>query len=211
MKQETLVAACEHVVNKFLVEACTQGNCCQRLSLATGEHGASVRAGNVVGLAPDGANLGGLAAIHADAFVENYAAHCIALHVVEVAVNHWSLLLALLLGNGLDKVLKYLVEAVVTPVLVGVAGLGDVVAGLIALLAHALLDFLVVNLVAILTLGNAELLGEFLLCKAHWFDCVVGKLQGCDKVFLLNLVHLTFDHHNIVVSSTYHQFHVSVF
>ncbi len=170
-----------------------------------------MRAGNVIGLTPDGTNLGCFAAIHADALVEDDTTHCIALHIVEVAINHGSHLLTLLLGYSLDEVFEHLVEAIVAPVLVGVTCLSDVVAWLVALLAHTLLDFLVVNLVAVFTLGDSKLGSELLLSDAHGLDSIVRKLQRSNQVFFLNLVHLTLYHHNIVVSSTYHQFHVSVF
>ena len=176
VKQEALVATCEHVVDKLLIKLGSQCHCSQRLSLTTCKDSASVRSRHIVGLAPNGANLVGLAAIHADALIKNHAAHCIALHVMEVAINHWSLLLTLLLGNGLDEVFENLIEAVVAPVLVGVASLSNVVAWLIALLANALLNLFIVNLMAILTLGNTELLGELLLCQAHRLNSVVSKL-----------------------------------
>ena len=67
-------------------------------------------------LAPDGADVGGLAAVEADAFVEHAAAHGFALHVVVVALHQRGLLVAFLFGERFDIFVADGVESVLAPV-----------------------------------------------------------------------------------------------
>ena len=160
--------------------------------------------GHIVGPAGNGANVGGLAAVEAHMLIENATAHSVALHIVEVAGHHGSLLFTLLFGNGLEEVVVDLVKRVVTPVLVGVASLGNLIALGVALFTQTGLDVLVVYLVAVFALHNAQFFGHLLLDEAHGFDGVVSGLQGGNQVFFLHFVHLAFHHHDVIVSCTYH-------
>ena len=210
VQQEALVVAVQNVVHQFLVKLRSQCHCSQCLSLTAGEHGRAVRAWQVIGLAPDGANLVGLAAVQADMLVQDATAHCVALHIVEIAVHHQGLLFTLLFRDCLHEVVVYLLERVVAPLLVGAAGLGHCIALVVALFAQTLLNLLVVGLVAVFALGHTQLGGKFLLCHAHRLDGLVGSLQGGYQLVFAALVHFAFHHHDVVVSSTYHKFHVGV-
>ena len=209
VQQEALVLVTQHVVDELLVVLGAQGDGGQGLGLATLEQGRAVGIRQIVGLAQDGTDLVGLAAIQADVLVEDATANGVALHFLVIALDHRFLLLALLLGDGLHEVVIGLLEGLVAPLLVGLAGLSHSVALGIDLLAHALVEFLVVGLVAVLALGDAQLLGPLLLDQAHGLDSLMGSLQGGNQVILAHFVHFALDHHNIIVSRTYHQFHVS--
>ena len=52
--------------------------------------------------------------------------------------------------------------------------------------------------------GLAGFLGELDLSFAKNLDGVVGCAEGFEKVSLAGLVHLAFDHHDVVVGSAYH-------
>ena len=62
VKEKTLIALVEYVVDELLVELGTQSYGGQRLCLTTGEDRASVRHGQRRNLAPDGADVSGLTA-----------------------------------------------------------------------------------------------------------------------------------------------------
>ena len=110
MKQETLVAAVEHVVHQFLVVLGAKCAGCQCLCLATSEYSRTVRTWQIVGPAGDGAYLVELAAVHAYSLIKNTAAHCVALHFVEVTGNHRGLFLALVFWDCLHEVVKGFLE-----------------------------------------------------------------------------------------------------
>ena len=99
MQKETLLALVEHVVEYLLVELCAEGHCCKSLCLATGEYSRSMRSRHIVGLNPDGAYVGGLASVEADAFIEDATAHSLTLYVMVVALHERSLFFAFLFGK----------------------------------------------------------------------------------------------------------------
>ena len=212
MEKEALATLSEHIVENLLIEFSAKGNGGESLSLTASEHGRSVRPREIVGFAPDWADFVGLTAIETDTFVENAAAHSLFLYIVIVAAYERLFLLAFLFGNAVDIFLADGVEAVHSPMLVGTAGFGNSVSLVVAFLAHILAEFFVVDFVAIFTLnGASNFLGKFHLSLAVNLDSIVGAFEGVEQIEFRNFVHLTFNHHNIVVSSTYHQIHVGFF
>ena len=166
-------------------------------------------AGDIVGLAPDGADLNGFAAVETDAFVKNATAHGLFLHVVIVAFYKGSLLVALFFGQRVDVFLADGVESLDAPVLVGGTCLGHGVGLVVALVVHVLAEVFVVYFVAIFALnGCASHFGKFHLGLALLLDGLVGSLEGAEKVGFGNFAHLAFDHHDVVVGGAYHEFHV---
>ena len=177
VQQEAHVALVEHIVNEFLVELGSQGAGRKALCFTTGEDRASVRHGQGRHLAPDGTNLIGLAAIQADALVEDAAAHGIALHIVVVALHEC---FVVFFGEGgfsvfsgctrcfcnlgvfgkelLFEIFEHFLESLGTSLLVECL-LGDVVGGLVALLIDLFAQGLVVHLVAVFAL---HILAQFL-------------------------------------------------
>ena len=212
MEQETLVALIEDVVDELLVELGAEGHGCESLSLAAGEDGASVRAGQIVDLTPDGADLVGLAAVKTDALVEDAAAHGLFLNVVVVAFDHRLFLFALFFGQRVDIFLADGVERVLTPVFVGVALLGDGIGLVVAFVVDILAQSLVVDFVAVFALdGRADLFGELHLGLALNLDGVVGNAESFEQSCLAHFVHLAFDHHYVVVGGADHKLEVSSF
>ena len=89
--------------------------------------------------------------------------------------------------------------------------LHHVVSLLVALSLNLLLQFVVINLMTVFALHvSSEFLHQLLLHYTHRLDSLVSSLQGIEKVNFLNLVHLTFHHHDVILCSTYHQVHVGI-
>ena len=97
VEHETLIAACHHTVDHLLVELCAEGDRSERHGLTALEDSTSVGHRQRAHLAPDRTHLVGLTAIHAEALVEDAAAHSIAQHIVPVAAGLGVLLLEILL------------------------------------------------------------------------------------------------------------------
>ena len=217
VEQEALVFTYEHIVDELLVELCAERTGSERLCLAAGEDGASVRSGQRTYLAPDGTNIGGLTTVEADAFVQNAAAHGVLLYVVVVAVNECVLLLeffgshiSVCLGVSCFEVLANGFESLCTSVLLE-ALLRDVVGFLVASLLDSFTQLVVVHLVAVLALHVlAKFLLQFLLEAAHGLDGLVGSLEGSQKVGLLHFLHFAFHHHDVLFGSAYHEVHVGL-
>ncbi len=131
--------------------------------------------------------------------------------MAEVAVHQRGLLFQLLLGNGCQEFVADGVEAVLTLVL-GLCGLCQCQALVVACLVHGLLQSLVLGVVRIVALDVecAELLHELLLHAAVLLYLFVGELDGLEHVVLADLVHLTLYHHNVLFSGGNHQVEVAV-
>ncbi len=209
VKKEAFATLVEHVVKNLLVEFGTEGNGGEALCLTTGEDCRSVRSGNIVDLAPDGADFGGLAAIETHTFIEDAAAHGFFFNVVVVALYKGCFFVAYVFGKSVDVFLADCVEAVLTPVLVGATGLCDSVSLVVALSLYVGTEFFVVHFVAVFALySSTGSLSEFELNLALFLDGFVGKLEGGQKFGFAHFVHFAFHHHDIVVCCTYHQFHI---
>ena len=64
----------------------------------------------------------------------------------------------------------------------------------------------------VLTLHVSTLLLSQLILKfAHRLDSLSSHLEGTNKILLRNFLHFTFYHHDIVLGSTNHDIHVSLF
>ena len=211
VQQEAFASLVEHIVQNFFVHLCAESDGGQSLGFTACEYGASVRSGQVVGFAPDGAYFGGLAAVQADAFVEYAAAYGFALHIVVVALNQRCFLVAFFFGECIDVFLTYCIEGVLTPVFVGAAGFGNGVSAVVALVMYVFAQVFVVDFVAIFAFYFAYFFGEFHLSLALLLDGGVCGLEGCQKVGFGDFVHFAFDHHDVVVGGSYHQFHIGLF
>lgn len=211
VQQEAFATLIEHIVQDFFVQLCAEGDGGQSLSFTAGEYGASVRSGQVVGFAPDGAYFGGFSAIQTDAFVEDAAAYGFAFYVVVVAFDQRGFFVALFFGKCIDVFLANCVKGVLTPVLVGAAGLGYGVSAVIAFVVYVFAQVFVVDFVAIFAFYFAYGFGEFHLDFALLLDGGVCGLEGCQEVGFGHFVHFAFDHHDIVVGGAYHQLHIGLF
>ena len=217
VEQETLITACEHVVDELLIELRTQCTGRERHRLTTLEDRASVRHGQRRHLAPDGADLIELTAIHTTALIEDETTHGIAHHIGIIAGSLSMLLLEVVLGkigvSGivlLQEVGQDLIERILT-LLLGKRLLVHLIYGLIKLVLHLLAQILVIDLVVILALlVCAQLLSQFILEHTHRLDSLVGSLQSTDQILLRHFVHLAFHHHDVVLGGTDHQIHVGV-
>ena len=181
MQQEALFALVEHVVENLLVEFCAEGTSGESLSLSTGEHCRSVRAWNVVNLAPDRTDFVGLTAVETDAFVEDAAAHGFFLHIVVVAGHERCFLVAFFFRYCLKIVFLDFLERLVAPLLVGAAGLSHGVCFFIAFVVYVFAEVFVVDLMAVFAFHGAYFLGELHLYEALSLDCFVSGFECLEK------------------------------
>ncbi len=177
VEQEAFAALAQHFVDDFLVEFRSEGHCGESLCLAAGEHCRAVGAGQIVGFAPDGAYLVGLAAVEAHAFVEHATAHGFLFYIVVVAAHECLLGFTLVFRHGVKVFLAYGGEAVHAPMLVGTSGLGDGVGFVVAFCVHVGAEFVVVHFVAVFAFYYAYFAGQFLLHAAHVLDGFVGAFE----------------------------------
>ncbi len=169
-------------------------------------------AGQVVDFAPDGADFVGFAAVEADSFVEDATAHGIAFNVVVVAFHQRGFLVAFLFGERFDVFVADGVERVLAPVFVSASGFGHCVCFVVAFVAHVFAQLFIVDFVAVFAFyGLAGGLGQFELNLAMLLDFFVGGFEGCKEFGFRNLVHLSFNHHDVFGGCAYHQFHVGAF
>ena len=214
VQQETAHALDDGTIDLLLVELGAKGAGAEGLGLAAGKDGATVSRRQVVGLAPDGADLVELTAVETGALVEHHVAHGFTLGVVIVAVNHeLDFVGEGLLGIvGIDKLLLDGGKAVLTLVLVGNALLAEIVALLVDGVAHTLAQFLVVHLVAVFALlGLAGLHGQLVEHAALDLDGLVGGLEGVEHHVLTDLLHLAFHHHDVVGSGSHDEVEIGAF
>ena len=84
------------------------------------------------------------------------------------------------------------------------------IALVIAELVNCLPEVLILLIVRIIPLDIiAELLNEFLLYTAMLLDLLVGELDGLEHVVLADLLHLTLDHHDVLLGSGDHKLDVA--
>ena len=212
MEQETLGAVIEHIVNHLFVELGAKSYSGKRLCFTAGEHCRAVRTRNIVGFAPDWTYFGGLAAVETNTFVEHATAHSFFFYIVIVTLDERSLFFAFLFRNRFDELVADSLEAVGTPMLVGATCLSNGVCLVVAHFLNLGTQFFVIHFVAIFALnGRANFFSKFHLSLALNLDCFVSSLQCFQQVAFANFVHFALNHHDIVIRSTYHQIHVSLF
>ncbi len=208
VEQEAFATLVYNIVNYFFIELGAESHSREALGFSAGEHSRAVRSGNVVYLAPDRTYFGGFSAVKAGAFVKDAAAHSLFFNIVVIAFDEGSLFVAFLFGERFDILLADSVELILTPVLVGAACLGYLVSLVVAFVVDVLAELLVVDFVAVFAFFNAEFFCELNLCHALLFDSLVGCFKGGEEFGFAHFVHLAFHHHDVVVGSAYHQFHV---
>ena len=158
MKEEALVALLEHAIDKLLIHLSTESTCRKRHSLTTLEDSTSVRHWKRRNLAPDRTNLSSSTTIKTQTLVEDATTHSIAQNVIIVASSLSVLLFKLILRKVgmssvvlLKEVSQNLVESILTSMLLK-SLVVDIVSWLIKLRLDLLTEFLVVDLVVVLTL-----------------------------------------------------------
>ena len=215
MQQETHIALVQHIVHHLLVQLGTQ--CCSRqgLSLTTGKDSTSMRHWQRTYLAPDRTYLVRLTTIKASTLVQDTTAHSILLHIMIVTVYQSILLcqlvitqLAVSLGILQLEILAYSLESLETRMLLQ-SLLRNVVSLLVASSLYSLAQLLVINLMTVFALYiSTQLPGQLLLQLTHRLDGSMSTLQSLQQITLLNLLHLTLYHHDILLGSTDHQVHI---
>ena len=209
VEHELLGALHQHFVLLLFVEFRAERNAGQRLRFAAGEDRRTVGGGQVVHLAPDRTDLVGLAAVETQALVEDHVAHGLLLHVVvEVFVDQHGFLGQLLLRIARGEFGFEGVEHILALVLHRTAG-GDGVGLVVKLLDDELAQLLVVLLVAVGTFHVlAQLFRKLDLYGAVLLDLLVCELDGSEHHLFRNLLHLAFDHQDVVDRTADHNVEV---
>ena len=212
VQHELLGALHQHFVLDLFVEFRAERYGRQRLRLAAGEEPRTVRRGQVVRLAPDGADFIRAAAVEALALVEDHVAHRFLLHVVvEVFVDQRSLLHELLLRVAGGELGFERIERIFAFVLHRAAR-GDGVGFVVEFADDRLPQLLVVDLVAVGALHVlAQLLRELDLYGAVLLDLLVRELDGAEHHLFRDLFHFAFDHQDVVDRTADHDVEVGLF
>ncbi len=169
-------------------------------------------AGQHVHFAPDRTNVFQSATVQTNPLLENHVADRIAMHVVEITVDH-----EFLSGQGLggkvflDERLLDGIDLAGAEFLVGHAFTGAIVTLLIAFFANQGLQGLIVHFMAVFAFGFAYFLGQIQLHLALYLDGLMGGLQGLDHHLLAHFLHFAFHHRDVVDRGTHHQFQVGLF
>ena len=202
----------QYVVNDFFVQLGTQSYGRQGLSLTTGEDSRAVRSGQVADFAPDGADLVSLTSVKALAFVQDAAAHSLFFHIVVVTVDQSCFFCQFFFAELCLKLFADSIESIHTLVLVVVAGSSDGVSLVIASFANGLTQFFVVYFMTIFAFySRTNFFCQLHLSFTLYLDCFVSGLHGVQQVKFGYFIHFTFHHHDVFVSGTDHEVHVSFF
>jgi len=210
VEDELLGLLHENLVHLLHVHLCSEGDGGKGLGLTTGEYSRAVSARQTVNLAPDRTYLGGLTTVHAKPLVENKVSESLSLLVAEITVDHHLLcgLLFLAQTKRLDALLLDGLETVLSLVL-RPCGLGESVALVVGEVVDLLPEILVLLVVRVVSLDIlAKLLVELFLDAAVLLDLLVGELDGLKHDLLGNLLHLTFDHHDVLFRCGHHKLKV---
>ena len=217
MEVEILLVTERYSVHFVRVEARSQSDRTQCLGLTAGEDGRSVRHGQHVDCAPDGADFGGLAAIQADAFVQNKTADGVALHIVVIQFGQGDFLCPFVLVHSFfgeilcDEFVDHFREFLAA-FLFAQSHFGYGIDLVVGILADFLAQFLVVGLVAVNAFVSSfgHLGGEGFLRLYLILDGFVGGFEGIDHFGFTDELHLTFHHRNGIGGGAYHQFDVGI-
>ena len=131
--------------------------------------------------------------------------------VVVVPLHERGLLLELLLGYGCEELLLDGLEALLA-LLLGLGGLGEGVALVVAEVVNGLLELLILDVVGIVALVHvgSELVHELLLHAAVPLYLLVGELDGLEHVVLADLLHLALDHHDVLLGGGDHEVEIRI-
>ena len=176
----------------------TQRGYGEGLGLAAGEHGAAVGAGQDAGFAPDGANLGDLAAVGTDAFVQDAAAHDFLVQVVQ-GVGH----LGVAAGEDIGKVLDGLgLHLLLTLLALGtVEGVEGPLGLIISILADGDGDILARHVEREVALGLADFRHDLLLEGNQLLDGLVREEDRIQHYILGYFLGAGFHHHDGVLGA----------
>ena len=152
-----------------------------------------------------------MAAVKTDALVEDEVAHGFLLLVVVVAVYHCGLCLLVLFGEGSEEVGLDLLKSFGT-LLLWLCRLCKLIAPAVAELVHGFAEVFVLFVVRIVPLyGLAALPVDLKLYAAVLPDFFMCKLDGLEHHVLGDLLHLAFDHHDVLLGCSHHKLEVCLF
>ena len=170
-------------------------------------------------LAPDRTDIGSLTAIKTLALIEDGATHSLFLYIVVVFVYECIDVIQLyaeslstsshIVSFLYFEVLADLGEHLLAVMLVGVSSSSLCISTSVAEVVNCLLEFIVVDLVAVLAFnGLTKCLHHLDLSLALWFDSLVSYLDSLEHICFAHLFHLTLYHHDVVECSSYNELDV---
>jgi len=202
----------QYVVDNLLIQFCTEGNGRQGLSFTASEDSRAMRARQAVDFTPDRTDLVSLTSVKAFTFVQDAAAHSLFFYIVVVTVDQCCFFCQLFFAELCFELFTDSIESVHAFMFIFVAGSGDGISLCVASFVNSFTQFFIVYFVAIFAFyGRTNSLCQFFLSQALHFDCFVGCFHGVQQVKFGNFTHFTFYHHDVFVSSTHHEVHVSFF
>ena len=162
--------------------------------------------------APDRTDFVSLTSVKTLAFVQDATAHSFFFYVVVVTVYHTAFFFQFFFCILSLEFVADSVESIFAFVLVLVARFSDSVCFCIAEFVNCLTQFFVVFFVAIFTFNcRAYCFCQFHLSLAVYLDSFVSAFQGFKQILFAYFLHFAFYHHDVFVSSGYHQVHIGFF
>ncbi|OAV66016.1 hypothetical protein Barb6_02699 [Bacteroidales bacterium Barb6] len=211
MEKETLFPVVEGIVDDLFIGFGAESNGGEGLGFAACKDSRAVRAGQVVGFYPDGADFRSLAPVKPFAFIKDGAAHGFFFHIVIITTYHFALFGKFFFRKLRFVFCDYFLKGFGTFVFVA-AGDGYGVCPVVAFCAYVLAESFVVGFVVVFALGQcADGFGEFKLGFTLQFDVFVSNFDSFKHFRFLHFVHFAFHHHDVVNRGSHHDVNVSLF
>ena len=212
MQQETFFSMFQYIVDNLFVELGTQSDRSQRLSFTTSKDSRSVRTRQRANFAPDRANFRSLTTIQTLAFIQNRTTHSFFLYIMIVTVDQRSFLFEFFFRELSLELFADSIKSFETFVLIIISRSSNGISLVIASLTNCLAQFFVVYFMIIFTFHRLSYFFHQLhLSLAMNLDSFVSHLHCFQQFSFGYLVHFTFYHHDVIISSGYHQVHISFF
>src|SRR5690606_29782671 len=211
VQHERIAALYQGCIHGLLVHFGTEGHHVDGLGFTAGENGATVRSGQHIHFAPDGADLIHFAAIQADTLLQHGPAYTRFLCLLEVTREH-GLIHLLLVGQRSHHLFLHLGKGL-APHFLGAGMQGDVVVFLERAIIDGLLQFGVVLFVVVsaLDLALRHLRGQFIDHAALVLDGFVAQLDALDHLSFAHFLHLALHHHHVAGVAGHDQVDVCTF
>ncbi len=163
-------------------------------------------------LTPDRTDFSSLTTVEALAFIKNRTAHSFFFHIMIVTVNQRSFFFQLFFRELGFELFTDSVESCKALMFIVISRSGNRICFVVTCFTDCFTQVFVVYFVVIFTFhGFTNLFSQLHLRLAMNFDSFVSHLHCFQQFCLGYFVHFTFYHHDILISSGYHQVHISFF
>ena len=161
---------------------------------------------------PDRADFGSLTTIQTLTFVKDRTAHGLFFYIVVVTIDQCSLFVQFFFRELSFEFFADRFESSKTFVFVIVSGSSNCVSLVVTYFANSLAQVFVVYFVVVFTFYSfSNLFSQLHLRFAMNLDSFVSHFHCFQQFSFRYFMHFTFYHHDVLISSGYHQVHVSFF